>query len=272
MQSLEQKLHQLQQRQRQMMAFLCQILQKPGVASNLMKDSENYNKKRRLPKLDYLYGEADIEENQVVTFQRERPDAVSMPVINIEPFEKLESSLNSWETFLNGVGQASGEEMSPVGVALQPSTVVLTEMHSSSGDPDINMQTESPELCQSSPHSRDIHSSLELAGSTSHGESMVISSVQFNADTRSRAPGIDMNSKPAAASEVQASTERVTGSMTAAQPTGVNDLFWEQFLTETPGSSDTQEVQSERRDADVRKIENKPADNGILWWNIKIRM
>ncbi|XP_042489801.1 heat stress transcription factor A-4b-like [Macadamia integrifolia] len=268
-QSLEERLHQMEHRQRQMVAFLAQILQKPGFVSNLMQQSENHSKKRRLPKLDYLCDEAAVEENQMVAFQRDRSDALSSPIINIEPFEKLESSLNSWESFLCGVGEASGEEMSSVGIPLQPSAVVLTEMHSSSGDPDttISMQPQSPKLHHSSPHARDTQPSPELAESTSYGESLVIYPVQLNAD--SRPTGIDMNSKPAGAPEVQPQRERVVGTATSTLPTGVNDVFWEQFLTETPGSSETQEVQSERKDADIIKGENRLHDHGKFWWNIK---
>ncbi|XP_043702501.1 heat stress transcription factor A-4b-like [Telopea speciosissima] len=269
MQSLEERLHHMEHRQRQMVAFLAQILQKPGFVSNLMQQSENHNKKRRLPKLDYLYDEATVEEKQMVTFQRDSSDALSFPIINIEPFEKLDSSLNSWETFLRGVGDASGEEMNAVGIPLMPSAVVLTEMHASSGDPDINisMHLQSPKLHPSSPHARDIHSSPELAESTSYGESSIIPCIELNTDGRST--GIDMNSKPASAPEVHSQKERVVGTVTSSLPTGVNDVFWEQFLTETPGSSEAQEVQSERKDADIRKSENRLPDHGKFWRNIK---
>jgi heat shock transcription factor len=51
--------------------------------------------------------------------------------------------------------------------------------------------------------------------------------------------------------------------------TGVNDVFWEQFLTENPGSTDTQEVQSERKDSDGRKNEIKPGDPRKFWWDMR---
>ncbi|XP_042477413.1 heat stress transcription factor A-4b-like [Macadamia integrifolia] len=268
MQSLEERLHHMEHRQRQMVGFLGQILQKPGFVSNLMQQSENHNKKRRLPKLDYLYDEATVE-NQMVTFQRDRSDALSFPVINIEPFEKLESSLNSWETLLHGVGEACGEEMNTVGIPLLPSAVVLTEMHASSGDPDINISKhlQSPKLHPSSPHAGDIHSSPEPVESTSHGESSIIPSFELNTDCRPT--GIDMNSSPTSAPVVHSQKERVVGTVTSSLPTGVNDVFWEQFLTETPGSSETQEAQSERKDADIRKSENRLPDHGKFWRNIK---
>lgn len=113
-------------------------------------------------------------------------------------------------------------------------------------------------------------SSPEFDESTSCADSPAISCIQLNVDVRPKSPGIDMNSEPAltAAPEPVASQEPVAAT-TAPAPTGVNDMFWEQFLTENPGSTDTQEVQSERRDSDGRKSENKPTDHGRFWWNMR---
>ncbi|CAN1230233.1 Heat stress transcription factor A-4c [Linum grandiflorum] len=74
-----------------------------------------------------------------------------------------------------------------------------------------------------------------------------------------KSPGIDMNSEPSVPPKEQ----------TAAA--GVNDVFWEQLLTENPGSAETQEVESERRDkdSDGRKNDNKPSDHGRNWWNMR---
>ncbi|XP_058095489.1 heat stress transcription factor A-4b-like [Magnolia sinica] len=266
MQSLEERLHHMENRQRQMMAFLTRIVQKPGFLSNLMQQSEKHNKKRRLQKPDYFCDEAIMEDNRITSFQagmKEKPDIISVQVLNVEPFEKMESSINSWENFFRGVSHASGEEMYSNGVQWQPSGVVLTEMHASSGEPDINMQPQSPKLHPSSPLSRDIQSSPELTESTSYAESPSLSPIQVHMDIRLKA-GIDVNAKPSV--EVPSSKERVTVASTA--PTGVNDVFWEQFLTETPGSSDTQEVQSQRRDGDGRS-ESKPGEVGNFWWNRK---
>lgn len=76
-----------------------------------------------------------------------------------------------------------------------------------------------------------------------------------------------MNSEPttAAVPEPVASKEQPAGTTVAA--TGVNDVFWEQFLTEDPGASETQEVQSERKEYDGRKNEGKPSDLNKFWWN-----
>ncbi|KAF8413686.1 hypothetical protein HHK36_001678 [Tetracentron sinense] len=257
-QSLEGRLLQMEHHQQQMMFFLARIMEKPGFVSNIMQQSEHHNKKRGLPKPNYFYNENNMEENGIVAFQTatiENSDAKSMLLLNLEPFEKLESSLNSLEKFLHGVGQASGEDMYAVEVPLQHSAVVLNEMHESYAEPDINLKTQSPKLHPASPHSRDIQLFPEFVDSTSSVENPVITSVQINVDIRHKSSRIDVNSKPAAASEVEASKEVFAETTTSAVTTGMNDMFWEQFLTETPGSSNAQEVQSERRDTDDLQIQ-----------------
>ncbi|PWA44070.1 winged helix-turn-helix DNA-binding domain, Heat shock transcription factor family [Artemisia annua] len=69
-------------------------------------------------------------------------------------------------------------------------------------------------------------------------DSPTVSLIYTNQDSRvkTKSSGIDVNAEPVAAADV------------APVKTGANDVFWEQFLTETPGGGDTQEVQSERRD------------------------
>ncbi|ESQ39708.1 hypothetical protein EUTSA_v10000950mg [Eutrema salsugineum] len=88
-----------------------------------------------------------------------------------------------------------------------------------------------------------VHSSsmdLDVNESTSCGE------------TRPKSTKIDMNSEPVTV---------------AAPKTGVNDVFWEQCLTENPGSIEQQEVQSERRDVEARNGGNKIGDGRTFWWN-----
>ncbi|CAH8278167.1 unnamed protein product [Arabidopsis lyrata] len=73
-------------------------------------------------------------------------------------------------------------------------------------------------------------------------------------DTQPKSSKIDMNSEPPVT---------VT---TPAPKTGVNDDFWEQCLTENPGSTEQQEVQSERRDVDNDKG-NTIGNQRTFWWN-----
>ncbi|XP_044512398.1 heat stress transcription factor A-4c-like [Mangifera indica] len=111
-----------------------------------------------------------------------------------------------------------------------------------------------------------LNSSLDLDESTSCADSPAI----LNADVRPKSPGIDMNSEPVVAAASDPGRSREPAAVTTAPvATGVNDVFWEQFLTENPGSTETQEVQSERRDSEGRKNENKPVDPGRFWWNVR---
>ncbi|CAH2046276.1 unnamed protein product [Thlaspi arvense] len=93
---------------------------------------------------------------------------------------------------------------------------------------------------QSSSMDLDVNESISCAESLSNGE------------TRPKSTKIDMNSEPVTA---------------VAPKTGVNDVFWEQCLTENPGSIEQQEVQSERRDVENDKGGNKIGDGRTFWWN-----
>ncbi|XP_019706716.1 heat stress transcription factor A-4b [Elaeis guineensis] len=266
MQTLEARLHVMEHHQRSMLAALTQIIQRPGFHSNFVQQSGFLSKKRRLPKTNYFYEDANMEENRAISQSKsgEKSDVVSMHPMDIEPFEKMESSLNSLENFFRGISQASGEDMYyDCALHSLPSGAVITEMNASSEDTDVNLRSPSPKLHPSSPHLGDIHSSPELTESTSYAESPALPLTEIQIDIRSKVSEIDVNSEPAA-HEVDSSRDRA-----ATVPTGVNDVFWEQFLTETPGSSDTQEVQSERRDTDDRRSEGRMGERGNIWWSRK---
>lgn len=225
MRLLRERFQQMEQRQQKMVSFVGRALQKPGLESNFGTHLENHDRKRRLPRIDYFYDEANIEDNPIGTSQIvASADSADVSSSNMEKFEQLESSMTFWENIVQDVRQSSFQS----------------------------------------------NSILELDESTSCADSPVISCMQLNVDARPKSPGIDMNSEPAvtAATEPVSSKEPVTATTIPVQA-GVNDMFWEQFLTENPGSSDTQEVQSERRESDGKKNENKPADHGKFWWNMR---
>lgn len=225
MQLLRERFQLMEQRQQKMVSFVGRALQKPGLESNFGAHLENHDRKRRLPRIDYFYDEANIEDNPMGTSQIVAgADSADISSSNMEKFEQLESSMTFWENIVQDVGQS----------CFQP------------------------------------NSSLELDESTSCADSPAISCIQLNVDARPKSPGIDMNSEPAvtAATEPVPSKEPETATTIPLQA-GVNDVFWEQFLTENPGSSDAQEVQSERKECDGKKNENKPADHGKFWWNMR---
>ncbi|KAK9267304.1 hypothetical protein L1049_009727 [Liquidambar formosana] len=268
-QHLRERVQRIERQQQTMISSLAQVLQKPRLALTFVAPLETHNRKRRLLTTDCYHDEAEIDENRIGTSQamtREDLDANSVLALNLDQFELLESSLISWENILHEVGQSSSESMCGVQVPSQPSAVALSEMDLSSGDAVMNLQQQSPGLNPSSTCSIDNNSSLELAESTSCVESSAISYLQLNVDVRSKSTGIDMNCKPTATAPDVALTEQAVGTMATA-PTGVNDVFWEQFLTENPGSSDTREAQSESKYTDGIRNESKHVDHGRFWWN-----
>ncbi|KAL3502830.1 hypothetical protein ACH5RR_037279 [Cinchona calisaya] len=260
--SLGQRFKNIDNRQRQLMAFLAQLLQKPEFVSGVMQQSESHNKRRRMLISNYLYDEAHIGESPVVTFQPENPNPC-LPVLSTELIDKLDSSVNFWETFLYGICNCSAEEMYDFGVLPLPPPLTITALRASSGDSDVNVQPCSSN--RSSP-SREFHSSPELVGSSNHVDSPASSSPCLNLDSGPKLSGIDVNTSPANVMETETPTNQV-GSTSASAPTGANDVFWQQFLTETPGSSETLEVQSDKRDVAATKSVSRLPDHHKTWWN-----
>ncbi|CAN4116587.1 unnamed protein product [Withania somnifera] len=109
-------------------------------------------------------------------------------------------------------------------------------------------------------------SSMDLDESISCADSPAISYPQLTTDLGSKVSDIDMNSEPNgnATPDVTPPENRVETASNV--PTGVNDVFWQQFLTENPGSTD---VKAEREDMESKISESKTVENGKFWWNMK---
>lgn len=213
-QFLRDRLQQIEQRQETMMSTVAGVLRKPGLALNLLTQLENHDRKRRLPRIGYFYDEASIEDNQMGTSQIVPRESGTSTSALTSNMEPFEQ-LESSLSFWENIVKDIGQ----------------TNSKNSNG---------------------------ELDESTSCSDSPGISCIQLNVDSRPKSPGIDMNSEPATAAapepvEPVASKEQVAGTSTT-MPTGVNDVFWEQFLTENPGSSDTQEIQSERKESMAERM------------------
>ncbi|KAL8229876.1 hypothetical protein R6Q57_014776 [Mikania cordata] len=75
-----------------------------------------------------------------------------------------------------------------------------------------------------------------------HAGSPTVSLININQDfwVKTNASGIDVNTEPVGGGGI--------GGSRTVMKSGANDVFWEQFLTESPGGGDMQEVQSARRD------------------------
>ncbi|XP_062105804.1 heat stress transcription factor A-4c-like [Humulus lupulus] len=258
-QALNQRFQTMEQRQMRLMASLAEIMQKPAFASILMQQSDNHSKKRRLLSSSNHSDESNMDEISNWNPKDTNFDRMSAQTTKFDPIEKLEGSIGFWESFLYRIG----EEFNSVGVFSQVSPIIDTEIDYV----EVNCRSSSPMSHLSSPNSFDVHSSPEAPGSANHLDIGNIFSACLDVDTTPKSSGLDMNSSPACAIEVEASKEEDVG-VTEALPAKVNDLFWEQCLTETPGSSDLHEIQPERNETEDSASGSQAAIHRADWWSM----
>lgn len=229
MQVFTERVQHVEHRQKTMLSALARMLDKPVTDLSRMPQLQVNDRKRRLPGNSCLYNETDLEDTRAISSRALTWENMN-PSSLLTINAELLDQLDSSLTFWENVLQ------------------------------DVD-QARIQQNC-----------SLELDESTSCADSPAICYTQLNVDVGPKASDIDMNSEPNANTnpEVAAPEDQaaVAGTTTNV-PTGVNDVFWEQFLTENPGSVDASEVQSERKDIGNKKNESKPVDSGKFWWNMK---
>ncbi|CAO2171461.1 unnamed protein product [Urochloa humidicola] len=273
MHELEDKLICLEDRQKNLIAYVRGIVQAPGFLSSFVQQPDHHGKKRRLPTPISLHQDANAEGNQIVH------GGLTNPMVCRESFDKMESSLNSLENFFREAGEAFDISYDD-GVPVPSSAVVITELHSSGeSDPRVSsppsrMHTSSAgagdslsRMHTSSAGAGDSLSSHDLTESTSCAESPPLPQIQSITDSRAKVSEIDVNLEPAI-TETGPSRDQAAEDSPHLAP-GANDGFWEQFLTEQPGSNTHQEAQSERRDGDNKGDQMRIGDRENLWWGKK---
>ncbi|XVF14550.1 hypothetical protein REPUB_Repub09cG0071000 [Reevesia pubescens] len=267
---LSERFQNMEDRQRQMMVFLSQLIHKPHFLSMFrQKYSESHNKKRKLLNSNDFEDEFGREEHHSLTSQNANLGATSAPLLDLKQIEELESSIKCWETLLYGFGETMGEEVNDFGISLGPSRIVVTEIQTSSGDYDIDGELCSPSSHPCSPYSTDINSSPELAVSVYHADSPPIPSFHQIVNFKPNSSGIGVNSKHSSPPETDEALQEQVKPAAAdhSVPGKVNDVFWEQFLTEVPKySSDAQEIQSDSRTKSGRISDSKPPYEQNYWW------
>lgn len=234
---VRERLQYMEQRQQRLVEYLARILQKPELALTLVPDIDHQERKRRLPRPEYYIDEASNtldEENGVPRLGRGTQDVSSrLSQEEIELLERLELSLSLWESLFHDVEQVDAQRFSLMDLAAESTSCAA--------------------------------------------DSPAISYTQLNVDVLSNSSTIDMNSEPSSTAAAPPSDDATSqlkepeaSNAHAAKP-GVNDVFWEQFLTENPGSTGTQEVQSERKDAmgSSEKDSTKAVGYGKFWWTMR---
>ncbi|KAK6134417.1 hypothetical protein DH2020_031849 [Rehmannia glutinosa] len=220
--SLGKTLQTIDQRQQQLTVTLSQLLQKPGYASSLVDQFESQNKKRRLLALHYLHDESNLGEKKSSIFQ-ENSSPSSLPLLNMDVVEKLDSSLTFWDKFLHGTDQNPSENLN----AGPPCT------------PECHISASPSHECCSSP---------EVAASSTYADSPPLSSICIDLETGDKQSGVDVNMCPTETTNVELAKDR-------QEPAGGNDVFWQQFLTEA--QSDRVDL-DDRKDDGRFGYEQKP--------------
>ncbi|KAL6616068.1 hypothetical protein ACP70R_038338 [Stipagrostis hirtigluma subsp. patula] len=262
MQELEDKLVFLEDRQKNLIAYVRDIVKAPGFLSGFARQYDHHGKKRRLP-IPISFQDANTQGNQIL-----HGDLTNSPVHVVcrESFDKVESSLNSLENFFREASEAFGNDASYDGVPGPSSGVVITELHSS-GESDPHVPSPPSRIHTSSVGVGDSHSSHDVTESTSCAESPPLPQIHSRTDSRTKVSEIDVNSEPAI-TETGPSRDRPAEDPPAVTA-GANDGFWQQFLTEQPGSDAHQEAQSERRDGDSKVDPMRIGDRENFWWGKK---
>lgn len=262
MQSLEERLMLMEQRQKNIIASLCDILQRRGAVSSSLVETDHFSKKRRVPKIDFFVEEPAVEEQQVPysrTMVTEIPSMFPMHPVHAEPLDRMELALVSLERFFQRANYAASEDMYNGATAPSPA-LPLVEMQTAPMETSVNLQP-SASLHPSSPNAGHVRSSPELAESPSYVQSPMLPLTEIHEDTHKTMTEVDMNSDN---STSDTSQDETTETGVCHEPAKVNDLFWERFLTETPHSFHACGAGSERQDADGKRETAEAKDDARI--------
>ncbi|XP_062231964.1 heat stress transcription factor A-4d-like [Phragmites australis] len=247
MQSLEERLMHMEQRQKNIVASLCDMRHRVVSSSLLGTETDHFSKKRRVPTLDFFIDDSAIEEQQVLCLQTlgaETPSMSPIHLVNEEPFEKMELAFVSLEKLFQRANDATREGMYGGGAAPNPA-LTLGEMHSAPMDTNANLQS-SAGLNPLSSTARHAHSSSPESPSYTQSPMLPLAEIHgHDHEDVQKTAEVDVNSETTSADTSQDETTTETGGSHA--PAKVNDLFWERFLTETG------EAESGRQDADSKR-------------------
>jgi len=279
MQSLESRLVAMEERQRHIVASLCDILQRHGVVPGsttttleMETPADHFSKKRRVPKFGFFVDadEPKVEEQQVPSFLQtvggvvaETPGMSPIRLLNDEPFEKMELALVSLENFFQRATHspaANDIDMYAGGAAEPPSPALsLGEMFSVSApmDTSINLQS-SARHCQNpfaSTSGQDQSSSpLAQAEPPSYdARSPILPLAQLH-EYAPRAAEVDMNSDTTTGDTSQDETTSETEG--SHLPAKANDIFWEQFLKDEEGKIEAKEDVKTAVDRSCRRLQD----------------
>ncbi|ERN10103.1 hypothetical protein AMTRI_Chr06g172980 [Amborella trichopoda] len=303
---LEQRVREMEQRQERMISFVHRAISNPSFVDQLVRHVQLntqfplMNKKRRLPKVDFLQEvvENNFVDNQIIHSASEintlKPmlgfaQNVSKGFANKL---KLELSPAASDNLLSGSGHSSYEDgdspqvrtsreapkevgMRAKGFLFVSDGLELSDTGTSLGSEKVNTQFPCETVIPPEPHGvRQCSTSTEEGdGNISCHLNLTLSSSPLpvnRSDTSTRIAPSHVSQEKDASAEIRSSSREDHFKVLDRSPAGnnkmpssrelankvqapqatvgrVNDVFWEQFLTERPGSSDAEEASSSFR-------------------------
>jgi len=222
--SFQRRLKVMKHNEQNMMTILEQVMER-SMASSLISNivvsqSENQGKKRSLSKSDlFCQDVVDMDEDNKMIVAFHPSNDIAAPMLDMEPFEKMESTLYSLEKLIWSASQASGEVF--------PNGIIATDIemnNASSGDIDVNMHPCFPSSLVDSLEIAETVNQMEITPSN-------IPSTQTQTQTHCKISEIDVNSEPPLPTAAPASSEvSDIGVSESVMRSEENDIFWQQFF------------------------------------------
>ncbi|KAH7670467.1 heat shock transcription factor protein [Dioscorea alata] len=295
---LDQRLHDMEQRQEKMISFIQRAIQNPTFMETLVKmavagsmDFSAIHKKRRLPNDNSYYDDhSTTSKNEVVghVFHRYFSDKLKL---------ELSPAISDCNLVSACTHSSNEDQESPVqhekvmieGLPLVPETIELS-------DTGTSFCSRKSVLFSSTVEDGDglmpCHLNLTLASSSMQVDSNQFPSRTMSLEEHSAGNGsvlrmsneerdegfsreIRKNQDSLGDSGENQQSNNKAPAAPAAPPapaaTGrVNDVFWEQFLTERPGSSEVEEASSNARtNPSEEQLEERSPRNESMWKSTK---
>ncbi|KAK6936531.1 Heat shock factor (HSF)-type, DNA-binding [Dillenia turbinata] len=277
LQTVGQRIQLMEQRQQQMMSFLAKAMQSPGFLAQLVQQQNDSNrhitgvtKKRRLPKQEEenSVGEHRIfADGQIVKYQplmNEAAKAMLRQILKINASSRLDKSMNNPDTFLID-NVASPDSLDCGSSSNRISGVTLSEVLPTSGQSSLPVESVFPvnhqtaaisEVHSSDAQNESVNTVLPDFGSQSNKVLPELSPMQGIApDKTPELPEVSFLD-PEAVSHGYFDSMATDVDALSPDPDldvsldgypklpGINDTFWEQFLTASPLTGDTDEIDS----------------------------
>ncbi|KAG9133905.1 hypothetical protein Leryth_004631 [Lithospermum erythrorhizon] len=284
LQTVGQRVQTMEQRQQQMMSFLAKAMQSPGFVTQLVhqpNDSSRristVNKKRRLhdPVEDNLGGDTALPNGQIVKYQplmNEAAKAVYRQILKMHSssgmeqkingflFDKMHSASNDALDVGSAFDRVSGVTLSDALPTSSQSTALLfdrpwaaiSDIQSSHMDAADNRVS-----VVDTPPSQDMSDLHELSQACTHEDYIGMPDMTVQASKVSDThcidfmPGLADDTLPVVAEGASSDPDALLDDTPKLLP-GINDVFWEQFLSATsPVRGDILEIDSNILNAGV---------------------